>query len=279
MYVPLAIALFGSGVPVFASEHIGMQHYEGRGLERWLVKVLSKRLAAKSVPSEVIREHCARTDDCELHVLPNPLPIEEFELGLNSSPASPPVLLAVGRFMTQKNQLELIEAFANLADDFPEWVLRIVGEGEMRQELERKVAQCHVQSRVQMPGAVSAMAEEYAAASFVAMPSLWESFGLATAEALASGRPVVGFADCPGTNELIVHDQNGLLVAGGTNRVRNLEAGLRLLMSDSSLRLRLGASGPASVAKFQACQVTPVWEATFAQYATSGAVQPTGARP
>ena len=126
--------------------------------------------------------------------------------------------------------------------------------------------------------AVKIEAGEYAAASVVAMPSRWESFGLATAEALASARPVIGFADCPGTNELIDDGVNGLLVEGGDHRVSHLVAGLRRLMLDASLRDALGARGPASVARFRGEEVTPVWEDFFARHARPAAARAAGTR-
>lgn len=270
MYVPMALALWGSGIPLVASEHTGMQHFEGRRFERLLVRWLSRRFVAKSVPSEVVLAQCASVDACPVEVLANPLPLEPFRLGVCQPPREPPVLLSVGRFMKEKNQLELIDAFARLAGEFPDWTLRFAGDGEMRALLERRVADLGLTARVQMPGAVAAMADEYAAASIVAMPSRWESFGLATAEALASARPVVGFADCPGTNELVRHEHNGLLVEGGEGRVRHLEAGLRRLMADPALRGTLGSRGPASVAHFAGDAVTPVWEDFFSRYAGVG---------
>lgn len=278
MYVPLAIALWGTGVPIIASEHTGLAHFEGRGLERWLVRRLSGRFAAKSVPSEVIRRQCQATDACPVQALPNPLDLAPFERGSREHPAQPPVLLSVGRFMKEKNQLELVDAFARIADEFPDWTLRFAGDGDMRAQLERRVAERGLSRRVQMPGAVADMAGEYAAASVVAMPSRWESFGLATAEALASARPVIGFADCPGTNELIQDGVNGLLVEGGDERVGHLAAGLRRLMLDAGLREALGARGPASVARFRGEEVTPVWEDFFARHAKPSAAPAKGTR-
>jgi glycosyltransferase involved in cell wall biosynthesis len=267
IYVPLAAALTGTGIPLLASEHAGKQHFETRAFERILVKVLSRRLAAKSVPSAVVQSQCLESDYCPVVVLPNPIDVRQFELGILRSPNVPPVLLSVGRFSAEKNQCDLLNAFSLLVGDFPEWTLRFAGDGEMRALLERRVAELGLANRVQMPGAVSAMAEEYAAASIVVMPSRWESFGLATVEALASARPVIGFADCPGTNELIRDGHNGLLVAGGEDRVRRLEAGLRRLMSDASLRRTLGSRGPASVSHFGGDAVTPVWEEFFLRHA------------
>ena len=90
------------------------------------------------------------------------------------------------------------------------------------------------------------------------MPSAYESFGLTTAEALSHGLPVVGFADCPGTNELVRDGVNGRLVAG-PDRAGALAAGLARMMASPDERQRLGAAGPASIEGFAPERITDVW--------------------
>ena len=106
------------------------------------------------------------------------------------------------------------------------------------------------------------------AASLGAAPSPYESFGLATAEALAAEVPAVGFADSPGTNEIIQDNVNGLLVSG-PDRVEALANGLARLMVDEKLRRKLGKAGPASVAKYGVEPVTDQWEDLLRSIATS----------
>jgi glycosyltransferase involved in cell wall biosynthesis len=91
------------------------------------------------------------------------------------------------------------------------------------------------------------------------MPSIYESFGLATAEALAFRVPAVGFADCPGTNELIQDGRNGILV-GGPDAVHALAEGLSRLMDSAPLRAQLGQAGPDSVRRFSLAAVADRWE-------------------
>ena len=94
----------------------------------------------------------------------------------------------------------------------------------------------------------------------MAVSSRFESFGMVTAEALAAGLPVVGFADCPGTNELIRHDKNGWLVGGpDRDRVEALADGLAALMTDNATRVRLGSAGPATVAQYAQDNVVSEW--------------------
>jgi len=91
------------------------------------------------------------------------------------------------------------------------------------------------------------------------MPSSYESFGLATAEALAAGLPAVGFADCPGTNEIIQDGVNGLL-ARGPDRTEALAAGLSRLMGEPALLAELSSRAQQSVAEYEAEGIVMRWE-------------------
>ena len=76
----------------------------------------------------------------------------------------------------------------------------------------------------------------YRSAKFLVMSSLYEGFGLVTAEALACGLPVIGFADCEGTNELVLDGRNGRLVDPGADRAEALSVAMRQLIDDDPQR-------------------------------------------
>ena len=168
-------------------------------------------------------------------------------------------LLTVGRLTAQKDHRTLINAFNLVAAEFPEWDLRIVGEGELESALKEQIIDLGLEARVMLPGAIAEIEREYAGAQIFVMPSLYESFGLVTAEALAHGLPAIGFRDCAGTNELIVDGSNGLLVSG-ENRAQALASGMRRFMGSEDLRRRMGDAGPASVAQFSVASVAGDWE-------------------
>jgi glycosyltransferase involved in cell wall biosynthesis len=98
-----------------------------------------------------------------------------------------------------------------------------------------------------MPGVTAAIGEEYQLAEAFVISSRYEAFGLVTAEAMSHGLPVVGFADCPGTNELIEAERTGLLVDPGTNRAESLARALSRLLEDPVLRCRLGTSARQAI--------------------------------
>jgi glycosyltransferase involved in cell wall biosynthesis len=79
---------------------------------------------------------------------------------------------------------------------------------------------------------------------------------------MSVGLPSIGFSDCPGTNELIRHEVNGLL-ATAEDRVAGLEAVLRRLMSSPELRSRLGQKAFEDSKAFDPQKIYDQWEQLF----------------
>ncbi len=169
-------------------------------------------------------------------------------------------LLSVGRLSYQKNLSVLIDAFVRLAEGFPDWDLRIVGEGEDRGALEAQLARLpSIKGRVSLPGAIREVEQEYAAAHLFCLPSLWEGFANALAEALAHGLPAVGFAGCDGVPDLIEPSQNGVLATGNCDAVALADA-LAPLMADTAKRAVLGRNAVDSVVAYRPEEIFRLWE-------------------
>lgn len=259
-YIPLGFAVLGRNVPVVASEHISYEHYRTRRLEAAVLKLTPLLARTITTISPAIRDGFPSAIRRRMVILPNPVSAEDRRPADVAGEGRPhKTLLAVGRLEKQKDQKTLVGAFARIAGDFPDWRLRIVGEGSLRGKLEAQSAALALADRVALPGATARVDEEYVAAQLFAMPSTYESFGLTTAEALSHGLPVVGFADCPGTNELVKDGVNGLLVRGEDREVA-LACALRTLMGDPDRRRRLGAAGPASIEAFAPERIADLWE-------------------
>jgi glycosyltransferase involved in cell wall biosynthesis len=257
-YVPLALAARGTGVPVIGSEHTVYGHYRTRVLDRIALRLVAGRLAAVTATSSSMIDGFPPGFRRGVRVIPNPVATSSMPRAQVEGGASK-TLLAVGRLEPEKDHAILISAFATIAPRFPDWRLRIVGEGSLRKALQQQIDRLGLACRALLAGATSHVAEEYAAAQAFVMPSRYESFGLACAEALAAGLPAIGFADCPGTNAVIQENINGILV-DGPDRVAALAEGLSQLMESAPLRQGLGAAGPASVAAFDLAAVASSWE-------------------
>ena len=251
-----------------ASEHTAFNHYRQRALQARLLRRMAPHFAAITIPSERVRTGYPKVVAGRMTVIPNPLAIA----GSDRAPSdrrSRKRLLAVGNLRAEKGHSVLIEAFARIAEDHPHWDLKIVGEGPLKSVLDQAIRDSGLEGRAEISGAVADIQAEYRQADLFVMPSTYESFGLATAEALAAGVPAVGFADCPGTNELIRDGINGLLV-GGLDRSQALAGGLNRLMSSPSLLQEFAAHAPGTVAEYATEGIVTRWEELLQSVVSAG---------
>ena len=95
----------------------------------------------------------------------------------------------VGRFHEAKNHDFLLESFAGLHEQKPDSVLLLVGDGELRGEIERKIAELGIQGSVILTGNRNDVAELMQALDLLAFPSKWEGLPVTVVEAQAAGLP------------------------------------------------------------------------------------------
>jgi GalNAc-alpha-(1->4)-GalNAc-alpha-(1->3)-diNAcBac-PP-undecaprenol alpha-1,4-N-acetyl-D-galactosaminyltransferase len=82
----------------------------------------------------------------------------------------------------------------------------------MRVELESKIQVHALCERVYRPGISARVTAELRNAHIMALPSRYEGFPNALAEALATGLPAVGFSGVSGVDELIIDNETGFLI-------------------------------------------------------------------
>jgi glycosyltransferase involved in cell wall biosynthesis len=197
-----------------------------------------------------------------ISVMPNPVP--QMSSARANRAKRHQTVLSVGRLAPVKRHDVLIDAWARLAGDFPDWTLKIFGIGPDQGALEARIGNLGLGDKVLLMGHTDAIQAEYLSASILCHPAAYEGWGLAVTEALAAGLVPVGFADCPGVNQLIRDGETGLLVAPGSGdreeRVRALAGALVGLMADPERRAALGAAGPASMRTFAPERVIDLWE-------------------
>jgi glycosyltransferase involved in cell wall biosynthesis len=160
---------------------------------------------------------------------------------------SAPRLVCVGRLCEQKGQLLLIDAAARLVAEgiHPEIVL--VGDGEMRSDVDKKIAEHGLGGRVRITGWADErqVREELRNARALVLPSFAEGLPVVIMEALAMGRPVIS-TYVAGIPELVVNGECGWLVPAGD--VDALAAAMkRALLCEPDELLRMGIAGRARV--------------------------------
>jgi rhamnosyl/mannosyltransferase len=159
--------------------------------------------------------------------------------GAASHPAGGPLqLLFVGRLVYYKGIDVLLKALSMA----PEANLRIVGDGTDRNRLEALSVQLGVASRTQFLGPIpdDELLKAFADADVFVLPSISraEAFGLAMAEAMANGMPVISTSLGTGTDWVNLDSVSGVVVQPGD---ANALAEAIEILGDRDLRARLGA--------------------------------------
>lgn len=169
------------------------------------------------------------------------------------------VVMAVGRLATVKRHDLLLDCWKTVAPDFPDWHLRIWGDGPLKDQLATRIAEERIPA-VTLMGHRTDVSDHYQTAAILAHPAEFEGFPLAVTESLAAGLPVVGFADCSGLNRLVEDGVNGVLVPNQPSRHEAFARELAKVMRDDALRAAMSAAGPASMAPYAPDRVIDLWE-------------------
>lgn len=127
-----------------------------------------------------------------------------------------PRFVCVGRLCEQKGQLLLVQAARLLAERGKDFEIVLAGDGEMRAEVERLVAEYGLQSRIRITGWISSeqVRSELLAARALVLPSFAEGLPVVIMEAMALRRPVLT-TYVAGIPELVRPGENGWLFPAG----------------------------------------------------------------
>lgn len=241
-YVPLSIALIGSKIPVIASEHIVRKHYNNRPFQ-FLSIVLSSFLINKiTVISKKIRNGYPWIINRKMIVIPNLVNIPGCK-NIISERNKKNVILSIGRLEKQKDHKTLISAYAVIKEKHPEWTVRIIGEGKLKNMLEKHALNLGVADKVTFLPNTEYLEKEYKESKIFVLPSRYEALGLVILEAMSFFLPVIAFKDCEGANKIIENNKNGVLVNPNNSRIDNLAKTLSLLIKDNYKRISFGKEG------------------------------------
>jgi glycosyltransferase involved in cell wall biosynthesis len=121
------------------------------------------------------------------------------------------IIGSASRLTKQKGLVYLIQAAKLVCMDYPQIRFEIVGEGELRDELEKIVVDLGISDNVLFYGTHQNIYQFLENIDLLVLPSLWEGLPTIVLESMAAGTPIIA-TDIPGTNELIENHKNGWLV-------------------------------------------------------------------
>jgi glycosyltransferase involved in cell wall biosynthesis len=223
-------------------------------LRRWAYRRMLRRCGAVIAVSEKVRRSFAQdvaADGRELDrlvAIPNgvaePVPLDAAARAAVRDRfgcrGDEPLLLTAGRHTAQKHLSALIEAAARLRDRGVACRTVLLGDGELRAQHARRVAELELDDRVVLPGNAPDFPRLVQAADVFVLPSLWEGLPLVLLEAMAAGTCCVG-SDIPGIRDLLSHDETGLLAAPDDPDA--LADVLERCCAEPATRTRLGTAG------------------------------------
>ena len=182
------------------------------------------------------------------------------------------VIGTVSRLERRKGIAYLVSALARIRRDCPSAVLLVVGDGRMRQDLERLALDLGVRDRVVFTGALPDPTAALEAMDIFALPSIQEALPMAILEAMAMAKPVVA-TTVGGIPEAVVHGETGLLVPPKDDA--SLASALLVLARNPARRQEMGARGRARfealfTADLMARRTLEVYRRVLARRATAG---------
>lgn len=191
--------------------------------------------------------------------IPNAIPQCEKTAELEGEKTVFRVVEAARLNKKQKRQEILVEAFARLADKYPQWILELYGgdNSGYKRELQGMIQKLHMEDRIFLRGVTHHVNEVYARSDIFGFPSAYEGFPLSLGEAMSAGLPVVGCKSCISVNELVRDGENGRLVEEGTDA---FAAALEELMADQEKRIRMGREAHRTMEAYSPDAVWTQWE-------------------
>jgi glycosyltransferase involved in cell wall biosynthesis len=243
-----ASAKSGSTPALVASRRVDF-HLKGNSFSRWKYRQVDCFIAA----SEAIRQMLVAdgvADDRTVtvhegidvdHVLAAP-PVnvhEAFWL-----PHLAPVVGNVAALVPHKGQRYLVEAAHLVVQQIPDARFVIMGEGELREHLEKQVHEHHLEKHVLLPGFRTDVLGCIKGFDLFVMSSVTEGLGTSLLDAMACSRPIVA-TRAGGIPEIVEDEENGLLVPPRDHTA--LARAIVRALKDDDLRQRMGEAGFARV--------------------------------
>lgn len=169
-------------------------------------------------------------------------------------------IIMLARLVPQKRIDLMVQIWAKLAKDFPQWQVKVLGEGWERPRLEVQILRTGLHDTFLLPGQVKNVTAELQKSDILCLTSEYEGFGIVLIEAMLKGVPVIAF-DYVGVDDIIENGVDGYVVPFGD--IDTYVNKLKLMMYSFEERDRLVRNALSSVRKFDKEDIMKRWVQLF----------------
>ncbi|MDR1324005.1 MAG: glycosyltransferase [Candidatus Margulisbacteria bacterium] len=176
------------------------------------------------------------------------------------------IIINIGRInKVHKRQRLLVEAFARIAPQFPDWQLHLYGDTPTlrdkfyKKNIEKFIRRHDLQKQALFKGVTKNPLQALQNAAICGFPSAYESWGLSLTEAMSSGLPAIGFRSTPAVNDLIIDGHSGFLAKDIADYAQKLAT----LLNNAKLREQMGQNARQQMQEYTEDKVWRKWENLF----------------
>ena len=239
---------------------IGWEHNHHHGNSKYADKIVQsvKDLDAFVLVSNdlyAFYKEKLKTYKCRCYYIPNVLE----DIPKQVSKLEEKRIASVGRLSREKGFMDLLKLYDLLVKDYPDWVLDIIGDGVLKNNLEEYIKTHNLASKITLHGFQD---KEYIdkvlnKSSLYVMTSYTESFGIVLLEAMSHGIPCLAYDSAEGACEIIQDGENGYLVK---NRdCQEMIKKIKMLIENKEQRKKLGIEARKRVKSYTSDVVGAKW--------------------
>lgn len=235
---------------VIVTEHGSYYGYNSiyKKIKKWLYPKCKYIISPTSMDYEIYK-----SQNCNAFYIPNPLSFFDDRF----SDLDQKVVINIGRLTSDKRQDLLLNIWKRVSLNYPDWKLKLVGKGELKEQLEQIIKKYNLQYSVEIIEPIKNVQDLFLSSSVFAFTSKYEGFGMVLAEAMACGVPCISFDIPSGPRDIIESNIDGFLVKD--DEIEDYIDRLEILISNNEKRIQMGKNAKQNIQKFLDTKIEKKW--------------------